>query len=322
MKIVLTDTAHLSAEAIKTIEALPATVYKGVPTSAAEVIERIGDAEIAMSSYVAMDADVLAACKNLRYLIIPASGYQGVDLAYADAHGITVMNCPIHNSQAVAEQAIALLFAVARKVVSAAEAVKHGEWQAANFEGIELAGKTMGVVGNGNVGRRIARMAEGIGMRVRAVDIGATDDEVTSLLRTSDVVSLSVPLTEKTHHFINESRIALMRPHAIIVNVSRGPVVDRVALVQALSAGKLGGAALDVVEDEPIVGTPPPASNDSHFNGAIRKEIVALAKMPNVVLTPHMGWNTTGTVQRQGEEVLEAIHAIMEGNPVHVVNNP
>lgn len=316
MRVVLTDPAHLTPEAIRDFRGLPATVFEeGVPTSPDQVLDRIGGAEIAVTSYVKLGREVLDAARvvapNLAYLVLPASGYQGVDCSRARELGIGVVNTPTHNAQAVAEHVLALTFNVARQVSYAQMSLRDGQWRGGTFHGFELQGSMMGIIGNGNIGRRVESMARGIGMRVLSASPRAACNEIDDVVGNADVVCITAPLTDQTYHLIDEQRIRLMRSHAVLINVSRGPLVDQRALLSALKEGRIAGAGLDVFEGEPVVGAP---------NKTISTEIRELCALPNVVGTPHIGWNTRQSAVRQGLELMANVRACIEGRPTNLVN--
>ncbi|MCS7137407.1 MAG: D-2-hydroxyacid dehydrogenase [Candidatus Caldarchaeum sp.] len=212
-------------------------------------------------------------------------GLDNVDVEAALRHGITVLNTPESSTNSVAELVIGLMIAVARKIAWCDRIMRAGRWPKGEAMGFELAAKTLGVIGFGRIGRRVAEIAYAMGMKIIAYDVipipddvlAKTETRLTSLeevLREADVVTLHVPLTRETHHLINAEKLALMKPSAILINASRGEVVDEQALIQALSTGRLAGAGLDVYEKEPPIGS-------------------KLLELDNVVLTAHIGAQTT-----------------------------
>lgn len=307
MNIVITDHIEISNEATTRLKDLLATIHEDVPADDAAIIDRIKDAEIITANYIDITAKIIDAAPKLKYIIVPAVGYEWVDYAYAAQKGIKVINCPTHNSQAVAELALGLMFTVGRKICDANNSLRSGEWQASQFKGLELSGKKLGLVGYGNIGKRIAKMAEGIGMTVEYADSKANPEFVDALLGSSDFVALCLPLSDKTRGLIDARRLGLLKSNAILVNVARGPIVDQEALMQALKAGSIAGAGLDVYNDEPLVGDPP-------------RSIVELANLPNVVATPHYGYNTAETAERLGDELYANIESCLRGDPINVVN--
>jgi len=255
----------------------------------AELIRRITGAEVVLSlrAYARFSDRVLAACPSLRLISIWGTGTDNVDLAACRERNVTVMNTPGVNAHAVAEHTMALMLAVTRHIPSMDAAVHRGEWPRGQL--VQLEGKTLGVVGLGTIGRRVAALATAFGMRVlastwgpddgRSAALGARHVDIETLLRDSDVVSLHMRLTADTREVLSRDRLALMKRTAFLINTARAGLVDRVALVDALRDGRLGGAALDVFHEEPIPANDP------------------LLTLPNVVLTPHNAGMTPEVVE-------------------------
>ncbi|MEM4281823.1 MAG: D-2-hydroxyacid dehydrogenase [Candidatus Caldarchaeum sp.] len=219
-------------------------------------------------------------------------GLDNVDVEAAAKHGVKVLNTPEASTNSVAELVIGLMIAVARKIAWCDKVMRSGKWPKHEAMGVELAGKTLGVIGYGRIGRRVAEIAYAIGMKILAYDVIPIPDEVLAktstrlttleeVLRSSDFITLHVPLTPETRHLIDAERISMMKPSAILVNASRGEVVDEEALYQALSTGRLAGAGLDVFEREPPFGS-------------------KLLELDNVVVTPHIGAQTHEAQQAAG----------------------
>lgn len=307
MKIVITDKIDMDEQATEKIRQLPAQVFEDIPANEQDIIQRIKDAEIATANYIDITPAIIDACKDLKYIIVPAVGYEWVDYAYAAAKGIKVINCPTHNSLAVAEHAIALLFATARKIGEAQNSLRRGEWQSRGFRGVELHGRKLGLVGYGNIGKHIEPIAKGLGMDIAYVNSKSSSEELDNLLTDSDAVILCLPLNNATKGLLDARRLSLLKPTAILVNVARGGIVDQDALAAALKAGKIAGAGLDVFVDEPLSGKPTP-------------QMITLSQLPNVVATPHIAYNTEETVYRLGEEVYTNIVACINNQPVNVIN--
>jgi phosphoglycerate dehydrogenase-like enzyme len=307
MQIVITDRVELSETAIEKLRQLPAKVYDDTPANESEIINRIKDAELITANYIDITPAIIDAAPSLKYIIVPAVGYEWVDYKYAASKGITVLNCPTHNSLAVAEHAIALLFATARKVVEASTAVRDGEWQQDIYKGLELNGKRLGLIGYGNIGKNIRRMAEGLGMQVSYTNSRSTAEELESLLSKSDIVTLCLPLTEATTNLIDAKRLSLMKPTAILINIARGAIIDQEALRNALESHQFAGAGLDVFAGEPLKGKP-------------SDEIIKLSQLSNVVATPYIASNTEETAVRLATELLADIQSCIDGTPINVIN--
>lgn len=238
-------------------------------------------------------------------------GHDNVDKAAATAHGILCTNTPGALDDSVAEHAVNLMLAAARLTVPAANCARGGSWSA--FVGRELAGKTMAVIGCGAIGRRVARIAaRGLGMRVSGCEVAAVDEDrlraefgfervspdFAAVVADADYISLHIPSTPATRHFINAPRLALLPPRAWLINTARGAVVDEQALFDALSAGRLAGAALDVFEREPYVPVHPAKD---------------LRTLPNTVLTPHIGSSTQEACDRMATIALRNVRLALAG---------
>ena len=241
---------------------------------------------------------------KLRVVAHYAVGLDGVDVGEATARGILVTNTPDVLTRATAELALALILALVRRVVEGDRRLRRGEpwrWEPTFLLGEGLEGKTLGVVGFGRIGRETARLGEALGMRT--IHAGAGGLPLAELLPRADVVSLHVPLTPETEHLIGEAELRAMKPTAVLVNTSRGAIVDEDALVRALEAGRIAGAALDVFEREPEV-----------HPGLLGRE--------NVVLTPHIGSATRAAREAMGMLCVEALRsALLEGRvPANAVN--
>jgi D-lactate dehydrogenase len=253
-------------------------------------------------------AELLERLPDLKLVVTRSAGYDHVDLAEAQRRGIAVCNVPDYGAHMIAEHAFGLLLAVARNIVTGHNRYRQERlFSDRGLQGIELCGKTLGVIGTGRIGLHSIRLARGFGMCVVAHDLfekpsaaeelGFQYAPLEEVLAQSDAVTLHVTLNETTHHLVNADRLARMKPGAILVNTSRGGVVDTRALIAALRSGHLGGAGLDVLEDE--------------------RETYHDFTDLNVVVTPHLGWYTDGAVQRIVKITLQNIAAFMRGEAVN-----
>ncbi len=285
-------------------------------TPADHVAARAAGAEIVLTNKTPLPADVLRQLSELRYIGVLATGYNIVDLEAARRQGIVVCNVPTYGTDSVAQFVFALLLELCHRVQQHADAVRAGEWtKSADWSFwksplMELAGKTIGIVGFGRIGRQTAKIADAFGMRVIAHDVNQTDPpeyenflwaSLDDLLRESDVVSLHAPLFPATREMINARSLALMKPTAILINTSRGPLINDCDLGDALNAGRIAGAALDVLSTEP-----PPADHP-------------LLTAKNCLITPHMAWATTEARRRLMEISVENVRMYLIGKPQNVV---
>lgn len=290
------------------------TVYDRTPAD--QIIPRIGDAQAVIVNKTPLSAQVFEACPSIRYVGVLATGYNVVDVQAARKRQIPVCNIPTYGTTAVAQMAIALLLEVCHHVGVHSAAVKAGEWSASEdwcfwkYPLIELAGKTMGIIGFGRIGQAVGSLAKGLGMKVIAYDAHETDSgkaiadyvSLDRLFAASDVISLHCPLFPETEGIICTDNIARMKDGVILLNTSRGPLVDEQALAAALQSGKVYAAAVDVVSTEPI------------------REDNPLLSCDNCIITPHIAWAPKESRQRLMDIAVANLKAFAEGHPQNVVN--
>jgi len=279
-----------------------------------EIVPRARDAEIVLINKAVLTAQRLAELPRLRYVGVLATGYNVVDVAEAARRGIVVTNVPAYGGPAVSQMAFAHILNLTNRVADHARGVSAGRWSAAtdwcywDHPLVELTGLTLGVVGLGQIGRSTARIARAFGMRVIAYSEPAFESTaeveavgLDELFRQSDVVSLHCPLTPDNARMVDARRLALMKPTALLINTSRGGLIDEGALVEALQAGRIAGAGLDVLMQEP------PATDNP------------LLHLPNCIVTPHISWATRAARQRLLEIAVENVRAFLAGQPRNVV---
>ena len=279
-----------------------------------ELAAAIADADaVLVRSATKITREALARATRLRVIGRAGVGGDTIDVDAATEKGVAVMNAPAGNTISAAELAFALLLAVIRKVPAADRSMKAGAWDRTSFGGMELYRKTLGLIGAGRVGGEVGRRARAFGMRVLAYDpflspeaareIGAELADLDAVLRQADVISLHVPLTDKTRGMLGDEKLALLKPGVIIINAARGGVLDEAALLRRLSDGSIGGAALDVFDQEPLPADHP------------------LRTLPNVVLTPHLGASTEEAQLNVAVEIAEAVRsALVDGDYSRAVN--
>ena len=319
MKIVLLDGEALNPGDLRwaPFEALgELTVYPRGAVDQEEVIRRIGDAGIVLTNKTPVGRAVFERCPGMKLLCVVATGYNVVDIQAAKEHGVPVCNVPAYGTEMVAQFAIGLLLEICHHVQLHNEAVHAGEWEnCPNFcfwktPIIELAGKTMGIIGFGRIGRAVGRIAKALGMQVLATGSRKCPEgeeiaeyvDLDTLLQRSDVVSLHCPLFPETDKLINSATIAKMKDGAILLNNSRGGLLDEQAVADALNSGKLRYAAVDVVSQEPIAGSNP------------------LLTAKNCIITPHMSWAAVEARARIIDITAANIRAFLSGCPQNVVN--
>jgi glycerate dehydrogenase len=283
-------------------------------TEKEQILSRIGSADIVITNKTPLDAQVIAQAPNLRYIGVLATGYNVVDIEAARKRGVVVTNIPAYGTDAVAQFAFAMLLEIAHHVQHHSEAVKAGRWTSQkdfcfwDYPLIELAGKTMGIIGYGRIGQATARIARAFGMHVIAYDVSQQSEysdvyvDLDTLLGTSDVISLHCPLFESTRGIINKQSISRMKDGVILLNNSRGPLVVEQDLADALNSGKVYAAGLDVVSEEPIKADNP------------------LLSAKNCLITPHISWAPKESRQRLMDIAVNNLKAFLQGKPQHVVN--
>lgn len=293
------------------------TVYDRTPfaNGAEEIVRRAKGAEIVITNKTPLAAETLAAlAPTLRYIGVLATGYNVVDVAAARAQGVPVCNIPTYGTTAVAQFAMALLLELCHHIGDHSRTVKQGDWSRCpdfcywNTPLIELAGKTFGVIGYGRIGKATAKLAAAFGMQVLAYDVLAAGDDTTrmvtldELLAQSDVISLHCPLFPETQGIINRDSIAKKKDGVLLLNTSRGPLVDEDALAEALASGKVAGAGLDVLSVEPARAENP------------------LMRQENCLITPHIAWAPKESRQRLMDVAVANLQAFLDGAPQNVVN--
>ena len=286
-------------------------------TAPEEILDRVGDAEIVCTNKVKFPAELLAQCPNLRLICVMATGYNVVDTAAARARNIDVCNIPAYSTASVAQMATALLLELTNHVALHSDSVHRGDWAACpDFcywltPLTELAGKTLGIIGYGKIGQAFGKVAQALGMKLlvcahhRRPELESDTCRYASLdevLSESYVVSLHCPQTPETEKLINRETLSKMRPGTLLLNTSRGGLLDEAAVAEALISGHLGGVAVDVVSSEPISPDNP------------------LLTAPNCIITPHIAWAGEEPRARLLEILKGNIQAFLAGSPRNVVN--
>ncbi len=279
-----------------------------------EMIAAVRDADLLLMCYTPITARVIAAAEKLKGIVKYGVGIDAIDIPAAIARGIPVVNVPEYAEETVAEGAFALMIALAKKLMPIGREMdaKGWAWPTPHWLGLDLAGRTLGIIGTGKIGRSMARMASGFRMRVIGFDphvlaetmrAGGIEkiDDLRGLLAASDIVSIHAVLNDETRHLIGGLELGLMKPSAFLINVSRGAIVDEAALVVALREKVIAGAALDVFSQEPM---------------HVEHPMAALYEMDNVILFPHLTFYTDEAMRRLTEDTLARSLEILEGRPV------
>lgn len=284
-------------------------------TDTDQVLERIRDADVVISNKVMINAQTMQQCQALTLILISATGTNNVDLEQARSQGVVVCNCQAYGTAAVAQHTLSLMLALATSLLPYHQAVQKGQWNIASqfclldFPIIELSGKTLGIIGYGELGKAVAKLAEAFGMTVL---VGAIPNRpiaegrvaLAELLPQVDFLSLHCPLTEYTQDLIDTDALHAMKPSAFLINCARGGIVNEQALADALRQGKIAGAATDVLTVEP-----PKEGN-----------VLLADDIPNLIITPHSAWGSREARQRMVQQLVENAVAFKNGQPTRQVN--
>ncbi|MBJ3776976.1 D-2-hydroxyacid dehydrogenase [Acuticoccus mangrovi] len=316
LSIVVLDGGTLSDEIEFRPPDVPHTMTVYERTAPEEVAARIQDADIVVLNKVAMGPDEIAAAPKLKLIAIAATGHDKIDQAACRAHGVTVSNVREYAVNTVPEHTFALLLALRRSIVPYRASVIAGRWEEAgqfcyfDYPIADLSGATLGVIGDGSLGKRVAKLGEAFGMRVlfsayKGVDgMGPLYTPFDEVMRVADVITLHCPLMPATRNLISDREFALMERKPLIINTARGGLVDEEALERALEAGAIAGAGFDVVTTEP------PGENH-----VMRR----IAARDDVIITPHVAWASREAVQAVADQVTDMIESYVRGTPINVV---
>ena len=316
MKIVFLDRDTLSPQTRLRKPGFPHQMQLFDQTTAEQVSERIADADVVITNKVKLTRQSLEAAPKLRLVVVAATGTDNVDLGASRERGIVVSNIRNYAGNTVPEHTFALIFALRRSLCAYQESVKKGRWQESgqfcyfDYPIRDLAGATLGVIGDGALGQAVAATGRAIGMRVLFSGFKGRSDQgvlytpFERCLAESDILTLQCPLTPETHHMIGPAEFALMKRRPLLINTARGGLVDENAVGPALEAGQISGAGFDVVSVEP-----PPSGHP----------FIKLLERPDFVLTPHVAWASDEAVQGLADQLIDNVEAFVRGQPVNVV---
>ncbi len=283
------------------------TVYDSELGSENELIERIKDAEVACSYSVKFSKSVLDSCSKLRYLVIPAVGAGAyVDMEAAASRGITVMYCPGYNKVAVAEMAIGLTLDVMRQISYLANDLKNGHWEFSPRKGHLLTGKNILLVGYGNIGKNIEKLLQGWDTTVTSINSTSSSDELENGLKAADVVYVCCALNAQTEGLLSAERLKMLKPSAVLINVSRGAVLDEDALYDLLLTKTIAGAGLDVYQNEP------------QPSEAIPQNIQRFIDLDNTVCLSHIAASSLESSEMLGQMIYDNIESAVNGEPINI----
>lgn len=274
--------------------------YKDIPSIDMQR-NRVREADIIIAYN--LPTELMITASHLKMICISATGYDRVDIAVAKKRNIVVSNCPGFSTEAVAEHTIGLLLATLRHIPLATSDLKLNKPQTTLYKGFELKGKSLGIIGYGSIGRRVAQIAkDGFGMNILHINSSSSLGNLNSLLKNSDIISIHAPLTDKTRGLIGAKEFKLMKDNVVIINTARGAILDEQAFVSALKNGKVYGSGLDVLIKEPMDITHP------------------LFSFPNVIITHHMGWYTNESEHNLSALITKNIQSFIKGKPINIVS--
>lgn len=298
-----------------------------------ENVAEHADAEVVSTFiYSELDRSVLEKLPSLKLIATRSTGFDHIDTGYCTARGITVSNVPSYGENTVAEHVFALLLAISHRLPEAIDRAQRGHFSPEGLQGFDLAGKTIGVVGTGNIGRHVIRIANGFEMDAIAFDVkpdpalasalGFRYLDLDDLFALSDVISLHVPSLPETRHMLSSRAFARMKDGVVVINTARGDLIDTRALIQALTSGRVAAAGLDVLPDEPLIREEAELICSFFCDQHDLRNLVAnhvLLRMRNVIVTPHSAFNTREAVRRIVDVTVANIAAFADGRPQHVV---
>jgi phosphoglycerate dehydrogenase-like enzyme len=288
-KLLLPEAIGLPKSDIEEIYSLASvTLYRSFPTESERLKEMLKDVDIIVTSFIKISSDIFESSPVLKCVITTTVGTELIDVESAKKHNIIVVNCPTQNTEAVASLVISFIFALSRRILEANQSIKDGNWEPLIFRGFE------------------SSIANFLGMQIIWVDSKSSSIDVDKLVSTSDFISIHTPSNNSTINLFDERRLRLIKPSSYLINVSRGNIVNQAALLKCLQERSLAGAALDVFVGEPL-------------NGKLNDDIIQLAKLPCVIATPHLGFNTEETFERMGKEVISNIKSFINGKTLNVI---
>jgi len=312
-RVLIADTS-IRVEGLRLLEKSVSVIELPAYSSERNLIDAARNVDGILARACVISAPVILSAKKLKIVSRHGVGFDNVDVAECTRHGIAVSITEEANAQAVSEHAFAGMLAVANKIVPAHEAVRAGEWDRSKWVGVELHGKVLGIIGLGRIGSRVARQGAAVDMEILACDpyiesaeatrVGATLVDPKTLLSRSDFISLHAPLREETRHMIGSSELGMMKSSVILVNTSRGGIIDDGALCHALATGAIAAAAIDVFEEEPVAQDHP------------------LLKMANVLYSPHVAGQSEESMVRMSVGAAQNILRVLDGEPPSYLVNP
>jgi glycerate dehydrogenase len=309
MKIIFSDPIKLSLSDKKKFELVGVTEFHyDIPHSESEIIERLDSSDVVLTNSLQLDEGIYSQLKRLKFVIKTGVETFGVQPIIAAKYGIKVLNCPNWNTNAVAEHAISLVLSLYRQLHEAQKSLQAGTWSQLDYTGSEIRGKNVLLIGYGNVGKRLHEILNVFEADVNYANSKTTKVELRRKVESADIVILCCALNESTVGLFDTKVLSNMKRSAILINVSRGSVIDQSALLDTLKNNKIAGAGLDMFVDEP------------HQGDIISHDILELSNLPNTICTPHIAYSTTDARENRVKELLDNIESIKNGKLVKCVN--
>jgi len=333
MKVTIFELEEWERQAFETLRRHHDVDLCATPLSSHTVAEHAETDIVSTFIYSRLDRSVLKQLPSLKLIATRSTGFDHIDLEYCAQHEVAVCNVPTYGDNTVAEHVFALLLTLSHKMDQAIDRTRKGDFSPRGLQGFDLEGKVFGVIGTGNIGRHTIRIARGFGMEVVAYDVKPDNEAahqlgyryvaMAELLRQADVISLHVPATPKTRHLLSHEQFDQMKEGVVIVNTSRGNVIDSQALIRGLAEGKVRGAGLDVLPEEPVIREEAELLRSvyerKHNLDALLADHV-LIRLRNVVVTPHSAFNTREAVSRILETTVANIESYIQGEGQNIVN--
>ncbi len=312
MKVVIAEPLTSSLGSLIHAKNKDWTIYDTPAADMAEFVERVKDAEIVASYFTKFDKKLIDQCPKLKYIVVGAVGVDSsVDMAEAKARGITVMNCPGYNSVAVAEAAISLAIDVSRNISRMYLTMLDGRWENDAYRTLSrscISGKKIGLIGYGNIGKKIHELLGAWSNDFTIVNSTSTDTEIDQAIAESDIIFICCSLNDKTKNLINAERVSMLKKSAILINVSRGAVIDEDSLYEALANNKIAGAGLDVFVDEPTA------------TGVLPENIKRFIELNNAVCLPHIAGSSNETGAVLAGMICDNIESALNGKPINMIS--
>jgi D-lactate dehydrogenase len=333
MKITIFELEEWERQAFERLHRQHDVTLLSKPLSAANASDHDDAEAVSTFIYSRLNRSVLEQLPHLKLIATRSTGFDHIDLDYCEQHDVAVCNVPTYGDNTVAEHVFALLLTLSHRMDQAIDRTRKGDFSPRGLQGFDLQGKTFGVVGTGNIGRHAIRIARGFGMEVIAHDVKPDPDaaaqldftyvDMDELLRRADVISLHVPSTPETRHLLSHEEFRKMKECAVVINTSRGNVIDSQALVRGLAEGKVCGAGLDVLPEEPVIREEAELLRSvyerKHNLDALLADHV-LTRLRNVIVTPHSAFNTREAVSRILETTVDNIESYLQGEGQNIVN--